>query len=123
MPEELKEAIEHVLDHYLEVEKKHWEEDGANDDGHVYHALDYLSKYNTKFINVAKQQEKERKESAEKAMNMYKDMVGIIANETHEQMAARVFKQRDLDIQNNNGLSDEDELRADLEDIEDEQQE
>ena len=67
--------------------------------------------------------QKRKEERVESAMTMYKDMVGIIANETHEQMAARVFKQRDLDIKHNNGLSDEDELRADLEDIEDEQQE
>tara|TARA_Y100000356_G_scaffold44292_2_gene34552 strand:+ start:4236 stop:4613 length:378 start_codon:yes stop_codon:yes gene_type:complete len=125
MPEELKEAIEHVLDQYLEVERKHWEEDGANDDGHIYHSLAYLlmALRASNKIDKAFEATGLSEERVESAMNMYKDMVGIIANETHEQMAARVFRQHDLDIQNNNGLSDEDELRADLEDIEDEQQE
>ena len=111
MQDHIIKALRLIIKHYYTIERTHWEEGGAKDNDHIFHALNDVYNHLKTHDEI---EQKNQRERVDRAMDMYKDMVGIIANETHEQMAERVFKQRDLSIQNDNGLTDEDELRADL---------
>ena len=89
-------ALKLIIKQYYEIERTHWEEGGAKDDDHIFHALNDIHNYLKNHDEIDQVNQRERIDSA---MEAYNYAMNIITSETRDRINKRALKQEDLRIQ------------------------